>query len=206
VPLIDQALSYLTAGGVRRAFVAGEPVVLPLPGWKAGETVTVQAPDNGTLKPTVTTTAGTPLLRLDEAATPGVYTVEYGDGKSFPFVVNAGREDALLTAGRPGGAGGGWWKPVAVEVLQADEAARQLAGGGGWALGPFFVALAVLLLLLETFLVHHLCPRVNPATAEGIVHRRGLLRPLQSPQRQRGPTPALADAAGSENPRTFWSG
>jgi hypothetical protein len=120
--------------------------------------------------------AGTPLLRLDEVATPGVCTVEYGDGKAFTFVVNAGREDALLTQTDPGELAA-WWKPVAVEVVPADEAARQLAGGGGWAVGSLLVGLAVLLLLLETFLVHYLCPRVNPATAEGVVHRRGLLRP-----------------------------
>jgi hypothetical protein len=159
---------------VRRSFVAGEPVTLALPGWNPGDPVAVTAPDGTTLKPAVAALPGTALLRLDEAAVPGVWTVEYA-GKSFSFVVNAGREDALLT---PASATEllAWWRPLDAEVAPADEMARSFTTGGGQALVPWLVGTAVLLLLLETFLVHYLCPRVNPTAATVIVHRRGLLR------------------------------
>jgi Aerotolerance regulator N-terminal/von Willebrand factor type A domain len=175
VPLIEQSLSYLTVGGVQHAFVAGEPITLPLPGWKPGAVVTVRTPGGAIRKPAVLG-GNTPLLHLDEAAEPGVYSVEYGEGKAFDFVVNAGREDSLLTAADPVELAA-WWKPVEVEVLSADKASDRLAARGQ-ELRPWLIGLAVALLLLETFLVHYLCPRVHPTVAAATVKRRGLLRPM----------------------------
>jgi hypothetical protein len=179
VPLVDRLLAYLSSGGVRRSFEAGEAVRLPLPGWQAGETVTVRTPAGDTVKPTLVRGKGQTLLLLDTVSRPGVYRVERRDGatKGLSFVVNAARGDSVLT---PVDAQilAAWWKPVPLEVVNADEANQRLAGESRpFLLWPWLVFLAAMLLLTEMYFVHRLCPRVNPTVTENVVHKRGLLRP-----------------------------
>jgi hypothetical protein len=180
VPLVDRLLSYLSAGGVRRTFEVGEVVLLPLADWKAGETVTVRTPAGKTLTPEVLRSKGRTLLRLNEVSQPGVYRVERKGGgtKGFPFVVRVGPGDSVLTP-MDGMTLKKWWRPVSFEVVSADAAGEELLPQGGrFVLWPWLVLLAGLLLLAEMYFVHRLCPRVNPATAGSVVHKRGLLRPV----------------------------
>lgn len=181
VPMIDRLLSYLTAGSVRRNFEAGEVVSLPLADVAPGETVTVRTPDGGIRTPALSDVSGRTLLRLEEVTQPGVYRVERPTASSpeVIFVVNVGRGDSVLTP-MDTTALAKWWEPATFEVMTPDAALRHLAPTERTDLWPWLVALAGLLLLVETFLVHWLCPRINPAVAETIVRRRGLLRPLNT--------------------------
>src|SRR5207237_6285894 len=72
LPLVDRLLAYLSAGGVRRTFTVGETITLPLPDWKAGETLFVRTPGERTLTPLVRNQAGRALTRLDAVGQPGV--------------------------------------------------------------------------------------------------------------------------------------
>lgn len=177
VPLVDQAIGYLTAGGLRREFVAGEPVNLPLPGWKPGDKLVVRGPGDVTFQPAVIASGSPPQLHLDELAVPGIYTVERDGGESTRFVVNVGHEDSLLVSAEPQELAA-WWQPASLNVASVNDATRELVRGGSPVLWQWLIGLAVGLLLLETFLVHYLCPRVNPAAAEVLVNRSGLLRPV----------------------------
>jgi hypothetical protein len=181
VPLIDRLVSYLTAGGVRRSFEVGEAVTLPLADFAPGETVTVRTPDGGIRTPALSSAAGRTMLRLEEVTQPGVYRVERATAGTpeATFVVNVGRGDSVLTP-MDTAALAKWWEPSTFESMSPDAALRQVAPSERRDLWPWLVALAGLLLLVETFLVHWLCPRVNPAVTEAIVRRRGLLRPLNA--------------------------
>lgn len=181
VPLIDRLLTYLTAGRVRRSFETGEAVSLPLTDVNPGETVMVRTPDGGTVTPTLTSTSGRTILRLEDVTQPGVYRVERSTSSTpeVAFVVNVGRGDSVLTP-MDTAALAKWWEPATFEVMSPDAALQHLGPTDRLDLWPWLVALAGVLLLVETFLVHWLCPRVNPAAAETIVRRRGLLRPLNT--------------------------
>lgn len=178
VPLVDRLLTYLSGGGVRRSFESGETVTLPLADVQPGETVTVHTPNGDTVTPKVNRVGGRTFFRLEAVVEPGTYRVERSAvaGKDFIFVVNVGRGDCILaptdvqTLGK-------WFEPAVLEVVDPNaEAPRLAAGPSELALWPWLIGLAGMLLLAETFLVHWLCPRVNPALATVVVHRRGLLR------------------------------
>jgi len=186
VALVDQLLTDL--GGVRRSFQVGDAVALPLPDWQAGEQIRVQAPGGTVLPPLVANIQGQTLLRLPEVTEAGLYRVERSAGKSFAFVVNVGRGDSMLTPTDPAILTE-WWQPAAFEVIGAEAAAERLARSEtGFRLWPVLLGVAALLLMLEMFFVHRLCPRVNPTVAEVVVHRRGLLRPLGSESQRPSPT------------------
>jgi hypothetical protein len=178
VPLLDRMLSYLTAGGVRRSFTAGESVTLPLPDGRPDEEVTVTTPAGAKLVPRLQGQGGKLFLHLNEASEPGVYRVERQGKAGLAFAVNAPRDGSPL-APMDGTALEQWWSPASVEVLGADAARERFASGSGtWPLWPTLIFLGCLLLLAETVYVHRLCPRLNPAVAESVVPQRGLLRPL----------------------------
>jgi hypothetical protein len=170
VPLVDRVLTYLSPGNRGRSIEAGEPVVLGLPDWSAGETVKVVSPSGASVPASVSAAGGQAVLRVPEANEPGVYRVERGGKKSFPFVVNSGREDSLL-APADSVTQKAWWGDTDFAIISADEAKASFGSAGGLALWPWLLAAAIPLLLLETYLVHRLCPRVNPAGARMIVRR-----------------------------------
>jgi len=123
---------------------------------------------------------GRTLLRLNEVSQPGVYRVERkgGSAKGFAFVIHVAPGDSVLTP-MDGKTLTKWWRPVSFDVLTADAAGEELLPKGGrFVLWPWLVLLAGLLLLAEMYFVHRLCPRVNPATAGSVVHKRGLVRPV----------------------------
>jgi hypothetical protein len=177
VTLVDNLLTYLGGAG-RSSFEVGDAIALPLADWRPGETVEVRSPSGAKLTPTLGSANGQTLLQLNEVTEPGVYRLERSSGKPGAFVVNVGRGDSVLTPTDPAILTQ-WWQPTAFEVLGPDAASKRLALADiSLSLWPILVGLAALLLLIETYFVHRLCPRVNPTVAEVVVHRRGLLRPL----------------------------
>jgi len=180
LPLVDRLLAYLSAGGVRRTFTVGETITLPLADWKPGETVSVQAPHERTFSPPVRVQAGRAVIRLDDVVEPGVFRVErpQAEDKGYSFVVQVGHADSVLV---PSDAAtlASWWEPVALERLTPDAFASQAsASSRRYALWPWLVALAGLVFAAEMYLVHRLCPRVNPVVTDSLVQKGRLLRPL----------------------------
>lgn len=174
VPLIDRMLAYLSAGGARREFLAGDVITLPLAEWKAGETLSVRGPGGVSLLPSFTSTGGRNFLRVGPAMEPGVYRVErpQSSRKGYPFVVNVATSDSTLVAAEPSTLAG-WFEPIPVDVIDAEAAGKQLA----WSateitLWPWLVGLAGLVFIAEMFFVHWLCPRMNPALTSMVVTRR----------------------------------
>jgi hypothetical protein len=175
VPLIDRLVGYLSAGGVRRSFEAGEVVLLPLPGWRRGEKVAVRTPGGARRTPVLVHENGRTLLRLDRVGEPGVYRVQRRNTSApgFAFVVHPGRGDSVLTP-TDSGTLARWWDPIPVKVIPSAEAERGRAvGAGSWALWPWLVAAAGLVLVAEMFFVHRLCPRVAAAAVEPVVGHKG---------------------------------
>jgi hypothetical protein len=178
VPLLDRVLAYLSAGGVRRSFTAGNAVSFPLPGAAPGADVTVLTPGGEKRTPRLFSAGGRTLMHMDDVAEPGIYRVEQPGKKPILFIVNASRAESHLTPVDTQ-ALRAWWSPQALEVVNADSlATRSWGGAEQWPLWPALVLLAGLLLLVETIYVALLCPRVNPTVVGSVVHRRGILRPL----------------------------
>lgn len=186
VPLVDRLLARLTGGGTggRRSFDAGETVTLPLPGFPPGQPATVITPGGERLTPAVSAVGRRTVMRIDGLDTPGIYRVEGGAGQvaaSQVFVVQAGRGDSTLTPVDPE-ALRKWWAPLAAEVVTpAAVTASARAGDGRVALWPPLVAIACLVLVAEMFLVHWLCPRMNPGIAAPVVGRRRMFRSESTP-------------------------
>ena len=174
VALVDQLLTYLAPGRTPRSFTVGQPAVLSVPGWQAGETVTVRGPDGKTLKPSLRTVGGRTLLRLDGVNAPGVYGVERtgGSAEGFSFVANVGRASSSLTP-MDSATLTKWWAPAEIEVLAPERILQgPTSGAGPWPLGPWLLTLAGVFLLAEMFFVHRLCPRASPSATRSVVQRR----------------------------------
>jgi hypothetical protein len=181
VPLLDRLLAYLSGPGSRRSFSVGDTVVLPLADWKADERVSVVTPSESKVTPRLSTAAGKTFLHLNLVSAPGVYRVERtASAKNLEFVVNVGRGDSILTP-TDAAALQQWWSPAAFELLDGEAAAQRFAPqGGGWAMWPLLIFLGGLVLLVETYVVHYLCPRVNPKVVDSVVPQRGILQPVKS--------------------------
>lgn len=198
VPLLDRALGYLTAGGVRRRFTAGEPITLPLPEHQPGAAVAVVAPGGARLVSRLVPLRGQTLLHLDGALAAGVYRVERGGTEALTFVVNAGRSRSPLSA-TDAATLEGWWAPAPVEVLSAEAAAEAIASASAsWPLWPLLVLLAGVLLAVETVYAAVLSPRVNPTAVDSVVHGRGILRPLSEAGNGAAPAESSVPAGDSE--------
>jgi hypothetical protein len=168
LPLVDRLLRYLTGGPRRGQFQVGDLVAMPLPPAPGDLTVTVQTPLGRTLTPALRQVGTRTLLQVEDALEPGPYTVSYeGPGGAhpkgqFPFVVVPDTSDSALPPTDPE-ALTAWWAPAPLEVLRPDRDTGLLAvPRTRWDLEPWLVGLACLCLLAEMFLVHWLCPKVNP--------------------------------------------
>jgi len=180
VPLVDQMLTYLSAGGVRRQFTVGEPINLPLPAGPAGKVAQVNDPTRKRIPAHVVATGIQRILRLDDFSVPGIYhvVVEDGSAKAWSFAVNSGRDASPLTP-MDSKTLEEWWVPAEFELVRGDAALARLETGlTGWTLWPALVLLAGILLLAETIYVYRLCPRSNPAVVESVVPQRGIMKPM----------------------------
>jgi hypothetical protein len=187
VALVDRLLGYLAPAGTRRNFAGGEPVVLPLP---AGQTNgwSVRSPSGAALTPRIEASPGATWLRLDPPGEAGFYSVvppasaTAGGALDGPgtFVVQADRGDSPLAQVEPDTLRA-WWQPASLELLKPADI-RVAAATGRFSLEPWLVLAAALVLMTEMFLVHWLCPRVNPAVAAAPPRRRGSVAPLRGRQ------------------------
>lgn len=176
VPLLDRMVAYLTGGGLRREFVAGESTTMPLPEGAADPTISVVSPSGSKMTSRLIHHGSKAYLHFDDIAEAGAYRGEQA-GKPFAFVANVNRAGSPLTA-MDGATLESWWAPASVEVVNVETATRQITQSGAWPLWPALLFLAGLLLLAETIYVHRLCPRSDPAVVESIVPQRGVLQPL----------------------------
>jgi hypothetical protein len=187
VPLIDRLLAHLAPLGRGRTFAAGEPVTLLL--LTAPEAPpNVRSPSGELLSPRWEATNAGTLLRLEAPSEPGFYTVGTGDeppegqagAASISFVVQASREDSPL-APLDTETLRAWWRPATLAIVRpAALPTEESASGGRFALEPWLVMAAGLVLLAEMFLVHWLCPRVATRLTPGPARRRGSVAPLRS--------------------------
>lgn len=176
LPLLDRALSHLSAGGIKRSFTLGEPVTLALADHEPNSPLKVTTPSGAKLTPRRIVVRGQTLLHIDEVAETGAYPVE-GAG-AITFTVNASRTDSPLAA-MDAAVLAEWWAPASLDVVSADAAREQLGRQWShWPVWPALVLLAGLLLIAETIYVHRLCPRANPKTAEAVVPQRGMMKPM----------------------------
>jgi len=181
VPLLDRMLAYLSGPGSRRSFTVGDAVSLPLADWKDEERVTVITPGGNKITPRLSSVSAKTFLHLNQTAEPGVYRVERTvSEKNFEFVVNVGRGDSVLVP-MDQATLKQWWSPATFEALDAETAAQRFEPQGShWVLWPLLIFLAGVLLLVETYVVHYVCPRVNPKVVDSVVPYRGIMQPVKS--------------------------
>jgi hypothetical protein len=71
-----------------------------------------------------------------------------------------------------------WWEPADFAVIPADALKQHLdAESSRSALWPWLLLLAGLVLLVEMYFVHRLCPQANPKLVTNLVALRGMARP-----------------------------
>ena len=126
VTLLDQMLTYLSAGGLKRSFTVGDAVALPLADFQAGNEVSVVTPGGARLSPRLRSTRGQTLMYLDNVAEAGVYRVDGAGGGKFAFVVNASRTDSPLSP-MDAEALKAWWGPSHLEIIERRR--RRLPSG-----------------------------------------------------------------------------
>ena len=182
VPLVDRLLAELGGRPRPGGFEAGRPVDLMLPGAVAGgdegSQVVVVGPDGRKMNVAAVRVHGVPALHMDAADQPGIYRVDYsaaGKRRTVTFTVQVSRNDSRLTVANADTLRA-WWAPAEFQVVQPDPTTGALSLRGGWIdLAPWLMGLACLMLLAEMFLVHWLCPAVNPTVVSSVVARHGLL-------------------------------
>jgi hypothetical protein len=171
IPFTDRMLAGLGKGRGRE-LTAGEPTAVPLEGVRPGETVTLVEPGGlrRTLKARGEGNRG--VLELAALDRPGVYRAEYQDG-SFAFAVNAGRGDSLLSPTDPASLKA-WWHPLDCVIEPATEAQAQKPARGPFALWPWLLAAAALLLATETIVAAMHCPRLAPPATTSLIQKQRL--------------------------------
>ncbi|MCC7422423.1 MAG: BatA and WFA domain-containing protein [Planctomycetaceae bacterium] len=194
VPVVDRLLTHLMGGGRMLTFAAGEPVLLPLPP-NAGSRVTVRTPSGQSLTPQINRSETGLTARIEGLTESGFYTAT-ADGappaeinasgtassgpQSISFVVQPSRDDSPLTP-IDGEALRSWWAPMPTEIVKAsaESLGETTLSDGRRSLETPLLAASCLVLLAEMFLVHWLCPRMNPALAASPGRRKGFVAPLK---------------------------
>lgn len=193
VPLVDRIVNDLASAGGKRSFNTGEAVTVSLPagGAGAGGQFSVKTPSGKSIKPRVESSTAGSILKLDGLSEPGFYSVVpasldaqsasgTGTEGTVTFVVQPSRDESSLQPINEDLLAS-WWKPAKLEIMKPAAMSSALSAGAGRInLEPWLIMLAGLVLLAEMFLVHWLCPRVNPALAASRTHRRGFVPPLKS--------------------------
>ncbi|MDP7396119.1 MAG: BatA and WFA domain-containing protein [Lentisphaeria bacterium] len=169
IPLIDRMLTFL--GGTRtRQFTADETVAVVLPGVHEEEAIVVEGPDGTPVQATVNTVGGRTFVRLDNVSQAGVFRIIPGGdtSRAVPLIIRPGVADSVPTP-IDTELLGSWWAPADFTVVNAASELEQLSKTTHLALSPWLICLACLLLLTEMYLVHRLCPRLNPAVTTMLV-------------------------------------
>jgi hypothetical protein len=210
VPLVDRLLSYLSASGWRRSFSCGETVTLQLPRSQAGDDFVVNTPSGKTLQPHLESAPTGTLLNLEGLTEAGFYKVtlkkrkaagepspevpsatgghrsgrggwgELTEDQPLTFVVQPDRSKSALQPLDPDTLRS-WWSPVKLDLVKPSSFGTALAAADSRLMfEPTLLLLAALVFLAEMFLVHWLCPRIDPALAISSAHRRGFVAPLRT--------------------------
>ena len=169
IPLIDRMLTFL--GGARaRQFTADETVAVVVPGVYEGEAIVVEGPDGAPVQATINTVNGRTFVRLDNVSQAGVFRIIPGGdtSRTVPLIIRPGLTDSVPTP-IDTELLGSWWAPADFSVVNADSELELLSKTTHLRLSPWFMCLACLLLLAEMYLVHRLCPHLNPAVTTMLV-------------------------------------
>lgn len=169
IPLIDRILTFLGSARARQ-FTADETVVVVLPSVNEGEAIVVEGPDGTPVQSTINTVNGRTFVRLDNISQAGVFHIIPGGdtSRAVPLIIRPGLSDSIPTP-IDTELLGSWWAPADFAVVNADSELEQLSKTTHLALSPWLICLACLLFLAEMYLVHRLCPRLNPAVTTMLV-------------------------------------
>ncbi len=171
VPLVDRLLNHLSGGVLQRSFTTDRAITLTLPRLAEEESLTLVGPDAATRTPTITTTQTGTRLSLAPPHLPGVYHVRHGGVAAHEtlFTVQVSRGDSVVTP-IDHELQRAWWREATCELVNGDSlntpALDNRASLVTWA-----ILLAALVFMVETLLVHRLCPQMNPPLATSIVRR-----------------------------------
>lgn len=181
VPLLDQSLNRLTRVRLGRSFHAGETVTLALQGVGKNASATITTPGGRSVTPTLREFGTQTIARLDAAEEAGVYSLR-ANGESgsvvLNFVVHAGRGDSTV-AKSDADTLRSWWGGASFEIVHPDPgtAPEQAIATGRVLLWPWLFVFAALVLLVEMYFVHRLCPVMNPAVTTSTVAKHGIMAP-----------------------------
>jgi len=167
VPLIDRVLEYLADGGERLIFEVGEPVTLSLSPLDPSDVVEIVGSDEIRMRPEQRDAGARTLLRVGLLWHAGVYQVLRNGESEFSFVLQPGRGDSDLRSTEPAVLDR-LWAEANFETISYDAVIQGNANDQRRNLAHWVVAVCTLLLLIEMYFVHRLCPRMNPRTAEPV--------------------------------------
>ena len=165
VPLMDRMLAELAPSGARGTFAVGEPIQIAAAAATGG--YRLETPRGNVLATEARAVGERRMLRLPPMAEQGVYQLKTGGSPptATPLVVQARGEDSYLEPLADESLRA-WWKGAELEIVDgAAGLPPRFLEAGSFALTPWMVTLACLLLLAEMLLVHYVCPRRNPEVA-----------------------------------------
>ena len=171
VPLLDR-ITRFAAGSL---YADAQPTVdtplrIPLREPEAPTEVTVRDPEGKDLPIQLRPAAGGWEVQVDEARQPGVHVLAYrraGERVERMIPVQTGRRDSAWSPADPTLAQR-WWKPATFEtVAGADWERQEESGPARFELDALLMILAVLLLGMEFFWAHWVCPRIEARVASG---------------------------------------
>jgi hypothetical protein len=164
VPLIDR-LTRFAAGTL---YIDEQPTVdaplrVPIRDSEPPTDVTVRDPANEELPIQLRSAAGGWEVQVDQVRRPGLYTLAYRRGGARVervIPVQTGRRDsawvsadsALLQR---------WWKPASFETVAGADWERHAAEAPRFEIDAWLMLLALLVLCVEFFWAHWICPRVE---------------------------------------------
>ena len=189
LPLLDQSLNRLTRVRLGRGFRTGETVALALPGVGKNATASITTPGGRGVTPALREFGAQTIARLDVADEAGVYSLRASgeDGSvDLSFVVHVGRGDS--TVAKPDADTlRSWWGGASFEITHPDPSAspERAAATGRVLLWPWLFAFAALVLLVEMYFVHRLCPVMNPTVATSTVAKHGIMAPTSKQEAKR---------------------
>jgi hypothetical protein len=189
LPMMDRTINYLAGGLIKRTFEVGELVTIPLADYKEGAKVAVVSPTGAQVPVKLRQFGGRTVLMVDQISELGVYKIQMPDTpekEPIAFVVQAGRGDSNLEVNKSDQLRA-WWAPDKLSVIRADEQGKLPALSDRMLLWPIFIGLATLMLLLEMFLVHKLCPKMNPGITQSAIADHGFFRKPVTSMENSGP-------------------
>lgn len=182
LPLIDQTLQRLAGAATQRVFEVGEPAIITIAAAdEAPAGYTVLAPDGQRMEPRTDRQDQRVMIQIDTLGQAGVYRVMQDQQEVSRFIALPDVRESLLTPGdvevlRQ------WWSPASLTLLTPQELSTQAGvARRNTRLWPWLLAAGGVLLVLEMYLVHRLCPRMNPQLAPSLMGQpRHITPPLQS--------------------------